>query len=962
MDLTTQPSPAPAPSSGNLPAPQTNEQIASVGFHESDHLRTVTTSVEEEFLMNAFGVVVPRRPDLGENYSENLANAISRRIITVVDRTRSGVDVAGMRRLLTEKLNIALERIAVRDDNIAQLRVLDPLKERRVRAIVEAIRESIPAAVINDVIRYGIPAFVSEDRKIPEHLVVIKDCLITSPRFAPKSGVTAGAMQVGTCTIEIDTRNYFWRRDHDNSHQLPPNNTTLFHDLKAALITKRQSLDALGIRIIPTQDPQPLPESFRITQDADIQAILGGPAAGIDVSQRYDKITFYPASLSGARCVIDTAKIIRYRDRTGKLVASMDRPELLAELGRNGSRIWDFISVDPPGAAITAATHAEVADELFRALGTNPANQLAIQSVPFHIIQREIAEQNRFFEQMREGSDNHWGAAMATMLLMRHKDLRDVLGARDAADIQTDLNRARDNYSIIALLEGLEALTPPGGNASWTDFENKEANIHAELGTVATRIVGDIITLAPGIAIEERHTITALPSPPALPNTPDLVSARSWLSSKLTETQNRQREFQKFESEVRKTYMAVVRLGIAPTCPLIQALFDPITHNALHASFVSGLNMRTIAEEIRTVRGVQGKTKAELEADIKKYQKEMDSAAITRVTGAEAQHRVISGELMRYHGLTEAEARSGTNVLRARSLLDTDMAQAAERFANNLHEEEEQEGVSGFIDATKRFGENVLRSNVMGSRDRSIIQNIAHACHIPLDNHHQPLWSQTIFYDDLIAAYHALDKLKKQTFYNRSSDVPWDMRLRNGAGVDREMREISRALFLQHAKGVLQFYGPSVGLKDGDVERILADPQKLEYERILQKILSSAPSPEILHKVSHAIEHAGGRTQPVRRFVSSTLFGKDWGAVTGASNPLSIRGVLYGNKYASALGAGTGGVEGAKWSWSRKVGIAAGAGLGFLVLGAAAPVGIGLAAYFGGKHLFAPKTGDSTPH
>jgi hypothetical protein len=163
------------------------------------------------------------------------------------------------------------------------------------------------------------------------------------------------------------------------------------------------------------------------------------------------------------------------------------------------------------------------------------------------------------------------------------------------------------------------------------------------------------------------------------------------------------------------------------------------------------------------------------------------------------------------------------------------------------------------------------------------------------------------------------------------------------------MREIARALFLFHAKGLLQQYGPSVGLKDGDGEKILAEPTKPEHERLLKQIIDGTPGPEILGRMGHVIEHAVHHTQPVRRFLSSTLFGKDWGIVMGAKNPVSYYSLIYGNPTFSLRGLWNGGHSLVKNVKSRWFGIAAGAALGFALLGPGAPLGYAAAGIAGGK-------------
>ena len=915
-----------------------------MGFHESDHLRTVTTSVEEQFLLDAFGVVIPHDTNVLMN---QLSQQIARRVLTVIDQTRSAVSFNDLRHILSDRIGDALGRVAIDDPHNRLLAVNDTEHSRRVRAVCDAIRESLPAAVINDVVRYGLPSFIPEKESRTPHIFVAKCKLISSRDGDPKH-------EVGPCRVEIDTRNIFWRENHEDAALTPPR--TLEADL-IRVLRSGQTLAALGIRIIARP---PVPENFVLENDADVRAILASRASGVNLMERYDPIILHGHASQPAITSIrvDTSKLVRCRNTADVLVAAMSENDLAAFLHVADSPALQCVTIVPYGIAPTPFTCQRIAQHIFRNMGANRAGPLCLAPNSLSQVQHQIAEQHRFFEQLREGSDNTWAAAMATKMLMQHKDLRDTLRGRNAADIQPEIIRAQHDLILMRLLEELEATSVPGGGGNWQIMNDKETDITAELLAAAGRGIGYTVSI--GLApFNETYTVVADPNT----GLSDTRALTAWLNTKMNETRVRIGEYRQIESKLRAVVAAInaMNAALGLTVPLgAIGTLTPMGGPPVHTLFTSPLDLHSLAAEARTNCNLTGKDKNTISSSLEKLHKELSEGATKKIVGAEAQYRVISGELMRYHGLSETEARSGANVLRARSLLDTDMVQVADRISGDLHGEDEQVTGSRW-ERLKRFGEDAMRFDYSRSRDHQIIENIAHSCHVPHNTRHDPLWSQTQRYDDLITAYHALRKLKRQQFYDRNPDVPWDIRLRDAAGVDGAMREISRALVLQHAKGILDTYGSSVGLTDGDKEKILAEPTKPQHERVLLGFLEADHDANIAHKAQHAIEHASRRTQPVRRFLSSTLFGKDWGMVTGASNPVSYRSLIYGNPTFSLNGGWNMIKNLGRNANSRKWGILAGASLGFLALGPAAPLGIAAASIAGGKYWGKPPPAASAP-
>jgi len=905
--------------STNTPDPASassaNPDLPSVGFEETDQIRAAASTAEEEFLLQTFGISIPRGNIINTltGYHTELAQQIAQRVVQVIDSTRSAIALGDVRALLETNINSALQRINLQDEAGALSRLTDTAHARRVRAVCESLRESLPAAVINDVVRYGLPVVIAEGRNIPPHIMQL-NCDIDG----------------GMKTVRVDTRHIFWRE-------------SVFAGPAALENALRQqgSLSRVGISVVGNP---PLPEDYRLN-DTDISNLLHATSAIVDLNRRYDVLQMRSGN---TELTIDVAKLLRYRTREGRgpLVAAFTNPNQLRNLLMRDVVAQQFVTCIPNNTAMSFGIAQGIANRVFAGIQNAPGAPLAVEHNTLFEVQSRIAEQHRFFEQLREGTDNHWGAAMATMMLMKHKDLRDVLSLGDEAQVRTNLAQEQSRKSLLEAMTQARSISY-NPSFAWDIAENVRTGYNAAL----TNIRAGVVATLGG----ESYPAPTTPAEQQLANT--------WARNRKAEADQVVQQ----SANVAQALERIVRFMnlLDPTLTTGYRIFDAIgvtpgtppifTRNP--GNFNNTLNINVLLDEVQAGDSFQLRSVEHHQnriTELRQQQQRIASREMPR--GADAQQRVMSAELIRYQGLTQEEARRGANVLRARGLLDTDMAQVAQRISGDLYRSEQR---PGFIRETANIGETLIRGDFLGSRDTTMMRNVARECHVPLSTTQQPLWSQTRRYDDLITAYHALRKLKSRKFYDANSDVPWSLRLREGARVDLAMQEITRTLVMQHAKGILEMYGPSVGITEQQQARIIAEPSKAEHERILRKCLETDADVSTAQRVSKVIEEAGKQTQSVRRFLGSTLFGKDFGEITGSKNPVSFKSLLYGNKTWSAKGIATNTAKGVatatKFAWARKWGVAAGAGIGFLALGPAAPLGMVAGGLLGGKFLFKPK-------
>lgn len=878
-----------------------NDWDENINTQETPDIRAkISTAEDEVFLRDLFGVSLPENAD-----DPALAAKIAHRVVTVIDQTRTRIDRNQLQTLLQHNIDDGLSRARLEFRTLRPNSpgpVLDAQRMKNIRAVVEAIRESIPSAAMNEVLRYGLPSVVSADQNIPPHILQLQ-CDIGGPAYiGPKR------------TVQIDTRHQFWRE------QVFENRDALRDRLRL-----QPTLSAIGIRVIGSP---PVPENYRLL-DADIDSLLRETSSVIDLNRRYDDIE--TSTNVGGRNInirINTAGILRLRDTAGALVASYSTiAQLITALQTTAPGIWNFISMDPAPNPVPPALITTIATQIFNSLGVLPGSgPLAVENRNLFQLQSQISEQHRFHTALREGSDNQMGAAFASSILMKYKDIRNTMSLGNETQINTELALERNRKGLLDAMKVVEGM-PFSPIFDWGTANTTRLNAAAAITTISAGLAGTVTVPLGG----QTFTVTGN-------SNAERSAGMQWVNQRVEEAN-------KVVTESSRLANALIVIGhrIFAINPGARALLNPYIDPAtwppppavtppptpIHANFSNTLNITSLLDQIRNHSDLSLKTEEDHKKKIDELKATLEKIRKGDIPkGDKAQFLVIKKYLIEYQGMTDDEATRGANVIRGRSQLDTETVEYINYISDSLHGSYEEDEVTD--------------DTILGHPERDItrMQNVAREAHIPLNANRYPAWGTARNYKDLMGAYFALRKMRD------GSGVPWMMRLNNTAVVRRELREITRAILQNHLKAMLQDFGSGLNISDDEQKLILKDPTKPEHSDTLMQMLSGEIPPQHQATVEKILSRADKRTFRYRRNAGNALFGENWGAITGNKLGVSGKNLLYGNKHWSVVGGATGAknltVKTTKGLWAKKAPIAKIAALSMLGGPLGLAIGVGL--------------------
>ncbi|MBI3336162.1 hypothetical protein HYZ98_01175 [Candidatus Peregrinibacteria bacterium] len=827
----------------------------------SDHVRSTAASAEDEVLLqHLLGLHIPHNvPDAQvDPVALQMARQVAIRIAGNLDVTRHAIDQAQLEGVLNQNISAALRRVVPGTPGRVGV-VADTAYHQRVRAIAEAVRESLPKQALLDYVQYGLPAVIHQSENVPAHHVNIRCDIDGAPRH-----------------LQIDMRHTFWRDQTIGS----------VTDLQKELTGK--SLSSLGIRDLGSP---PLAETYIIKntrKNMDARRITKAKTDVIDLDKSYTNIDG-TVNVGGQmiQVSINTGNLVKHRIATapfrGELVASLSRAQLNVALQQH-AELWDFVTTDPPVGPATPNASYEVAELLWGRLqgSASMAPTLALSKQKLLKLHTEVSEQHRFFTRLRTGSENHSGAAIAATILMRYKDLRNVLG--------TTTNMPEpERKRIEQLIGGLEGMSPPL-EFGWDQLTTDLGAISTVRGTVGTLTIGTVVTVA-FLGRTETMTVAA-----AAPTRPDLGAVYQWLGGFEREVRQQIEEYRKIATKMLPIVRALRSNGVT-TGPQILNMFDaagiPQT-----AQFGASLDIHNLCEEVRKSIGGGG------------------------LDGDNAQYAVIKEYLQKYHGATEQEANAATNFIRARSYVDAELSSAAEDLSNELYGER----VSSGERAGNWFKNLGNLSRNPEARSQKILAAVAQSCGVSMTGE-VPQWRATKRPDALIVAYFSLKKLHEGTAGSKA------IKLQKTDAFLNAMREISKALVTHHAVALVRDLGPGAGVDASKQAAIIKDPTKSEHVALLQQMLEGSAPAKYDKRIERAIVAADRGVEWVRRrFIL--------GEVGGEKTKISVGGLLRGGK---AVGKGIG--KGIGWG-SKQLGHAGMAVIVNPVVGAAKMGGRAIAAPF----------------
>jgi hypothetical protein len=912
---------------------QTDDGLTEDNVDVSQGTQAQGTVVEDEiFFEHLLGIRIPHdinsdRVGLREVAQEVLANQIAHRICSGIDVTRHGIDEAGLTDMLNRNIQRALEGMNRNTDLHGHAHgghehhdanaLSNPERLQELRAVADAVRESIPSNLIIEYVRKQMPAILpGKDANLPVNVMQISDCNIGGEDRK----------------MTINMNHAFWR-------EFPYTNRDALRDALRA----NRILNTLGIATVSP----PVTYNYPLT-DLDIENILDAKMWCIDLQKNVQNVTVeITAGGLQVPAIINVRDLVRHRvDGTPPVFAGTLQQNAISALF-DDNLIWRQYVRLPYGVLpgqVMPADRDRLVNELFNAVNSTGGSLLLTNQNTFEL-QQQIFEQHQFDTRIREGSDNVIGAAVAISLAAQHHDLRASMTGRDRAAVAADLNTARANQQFAQLLESAEALVLPTGLHSYEDLEGARDAIIAANAIAGSIPVGQQVTIAQSGSIPAETMIV----PAKSGQIADYGPIFAWLAKKSEEIRNELKPYREIEAK----FLAIRNLctfnGITGTA--IQVISDAARANPRDTTQINqAMNIGALTDAIRGIRNFGGKSKADFDKDIERLQKEEVDIAAGRASGPHgdvAQHFVIKEYLKRYRGLTESDATAATNYMRGRAKIDGDLTQAAEQITSELVGHERLSSLSDYfsnIPNTLSFLPNSPERN-----SRRIIYQIAYASHVPMKPNRynrsivtreyyrqavpQPNWSKAS-YSSLIESYFAMKKLYE-------GGGPSTLKLQQTNYLMAQMNQISKALLAKHSQTLLKDFGPSLGIGDEQQQEMLKNPTKEEHIRLLSETLKGNPPAKYNGKIDHAIHFADHHTSWVRR---TLLTNEKYGMIYGRRNKISARSLLFGNKYMSAVGLGyripvgiaqsvtKGTTDVAVGAWKRKWAIAGGALIGTLFL------------------------------
>lgn len=864
--------------------PSSADSGADIGVDIPSSTRAKTTQVENEiFVEQLLGIRIPDAPN-----SLRLAEQITNRIAQNVDQTRTRIERARMQAELNQRISDGLRRVRAprTNESVAQT---DPVHLQRVRVVAEAVRETVSKEILDEFLRYGMPIALDVKAGVPRHHLRLPAIGIDGP----SSGGVFPLRRPRD--ILIDTRHAFWAEQGPFADQ-------------AALATALKGLKLIsaGMQIIPSD----LGPSYELTQD-DANRIAGYAGLNvISVARRYfpleDTVTV-DGNPVAVRMNID-ALVATEIPGPERYLGNFTRPQIYAYLSNQANwnqwvpalRGRNPLTTNVTYAGATNPAIDYLLNRIVAITGFGGGGTLARQNMQLHEIQRETREQHQYHRKLREGSDNHYSAAVAAAILMKYKDkaIHEAMGAgSDRVDIENKYNSANFDYRLQEMLEKLEAATSSfAPTVNFQHLNNKLTAIATAWGTPGIWAPGGTINITVAGSPPEIYAI-----PPA--GTPSdqaraVQQAREWLRNRQTEYENQIKQYRDIQALIRPIVQELHRRAtLVPPVSMagidVYDYYNRVTWTPDPIHYTTGVNLKQLSDQVRT--NLRLKPKDKVKEDAEKHRKQLDdldAGKTVGVSGDKAQHDVIAKYMELYHNCSPEEAKDATNYIRARGLLDTDMREAAEDIVADLYGDRRRED---FMERTSQTWGNRLEnlknlSLQPEERSRRIISNVARACNITGIGRN-PDWRRAS-YENVCTAYFGMKKLA-------NGEGPAGIRLQRTEVFQQQMREITRVMLQRHTAALTRDFSVALNLSDEKQKELLKEPNKQEHIRLFRQMLEGEAPEKYKAKIDASLEKASRKTEWFRR---SVLLGKEYGLVRGDKLKISAKNLLYGNKIASLWG------------------------------------------------------------
>ena len=849
--------------------------------------------------------------------------AIAEKIITSIasrmDNARTRIEQGPLQGVLQQNISTALQSVAAHSNGVRAN--TDRIGLQRIRAIAEAVYASLPKNIVDELMRYSMPVALQTGTTLNRHKLFLGDIvvdragnLLPRPAIDPSTGLRV--YPVDSDVVVIDTRAKFWVENGPFADEAA---------LAEAITGKK--ITYCGIELSRTG-------AFPSTEISDVlaQAIARENINAISLSNKYQtRLERVRVGTRDVECSIDlnalvSAEVNLTVTRGGnpyriRYLGECDRGELAAYLnnrqnfdrfitGLEGVDLATVVSAGSTNGPLPAAFAAFICERLRGNAGAPGA--IAEENVSVFRIQRELKEQHQYHTRLRESSDNYAGAAFASSILMRYKDIGDALGIADRSQAQESVNNANNDLQLLAALEKVEAHTSFTPTQDWTVLEGRKTTATASLVAARAAMGGatvggpDItlrVTMPDGSTVDHKMKTLACTTPAELDRVVD--RAEEWINQRSRDVQAavkadidpQIKQYEEFERLLKQVFNNLdLRAATNPTIASIDIyrLYDPMTKAAVRANFRTTLNPSALVADVKAKLTLA--ERAKLEADVKSGRDtiaNIDSGKVNGLSGADAQHAVIARYFEQYHGCTGEEAKQAANFVLARTKVDTEVSTMVQEFSDDQFQDNRGWWRRKFEDV----GAFLTNGNVgVDAHAHNIMHSIADSCGVQ--------HSATVYrwgsanYRQLLTAYFSLQRLYK------GEGVPPGIRLPESGAVQAQMREITKVLTQRHAAQLLKEFGPQSGISEERINDALKDPSKKDLMILMEQFLTGEPPQRYQQRVNDAITTADGRVEWTRRSLKWAAKGAAAGTAGAAlwAGKKTASGVVAGTMGAAALG------------------------------------------------------------
>lgn len=777
------------------------------------------------------------------NERKEFAEQVAARIIDTVRQTRAGLTQAKLGEELDEKINESLTRIRNINTSLEQ--------PKQLSAALNAIYEVAGQPAMQGLVRQLTVPFENAMAGEKEGTVS------TDVTFTPAQPIHTilGAAAGAPVRVTIDLTHPFWKgKKFDKPDDL----------IKAMHTPPRNKLKDLGVKI------GSVAENYELAEE-DAKQIIATNFQVVRFGKDYGTTANELIGTGPKQWSIDVDFLARQRTTNGATpsqlisVGAMNESELEAALRRDAS-LWSKVvpslaaesiaANDGHPSGVTWAAH--VAAHAFRH-AARTGGTLATENFTLHNVQKETAEREETYNNLKAGARNQIGVDVAMAMISQVPSIIHSTQSKSEAAVRkekAELLKKKEVHDALQRLKGMPPL-----QLDYPHVDNLQGLIDEEKKLLADYLAINSPPSPPNWQSKGAATITGQPDMGLLVSPAEKKTAQTQISAARQQVLKDIAEYRKITAAVKFLYDTAAQVSsLSVVTSSLKDFVDPTT-GIKNAEFKNDFSAINLIGKIGDFGG-NLEPADKLDELIKKKEEEVEKAKKGTLKGDALQHKIFS-EYLRAKGITEPEAVA--NYVSARSYLDGAMEEKMDHFLDD--EFEDIEGAGSYKDALHR----------------DVVHAVAKALHVGVSKNDaeqalEPKWGNAS-YDELCAAYFSLRRMyegKEGSFFA----------LRKSPYMNKQMKVIARLLGTKHG---MRIYADSIAhLSDEEKKKKAEKPAIIAA---VKKFLTGEPPSEHAEEIEHVLKHVKTNVQWKRRKVGrfiNNIFTND--------NGYSARSLLVGKQ------------------------------------------------------------------